>query len=44
MPFLADYIERRKEAMCWWSGYIEEAARGGQSFTGTKQLKVVNGE
>jgi hypothetical protein len=28
--------------MFWWSGHIEEAARGGQSLTGTKPLKVVN--
>ena len=37
-----DYLERRRPMMFWWSGHIEEAARGDQSFTGTKQLKVVN--
>ncbi|EGQ8452216.1 tyrosine-type recombinase/integrase [Vibrio parahaemolyticus] len=37
-----DYLERRRPMMCWWSGYIEEAAKGSLSVTGTKQLKVVN--
>ncbi|CDU07367.1 Phage integrase [Vibrio coralliirubri] len=36
-----DYLERRRPMMCWWSGYIEEAARGNLSVTGTKQLKVI---
>lgn len=36
-----DYLERRRPMMCWWSGYIEEAAKGSLSVTGTKQLKVV---
>ncbi len=36
-----DYLERRKPMMCWWSGYIEEAAKGSLSVTGTKQLKVI---
>ncbi len=22
----SDYLEQRKEIMCWWSNYIEEAA------------------
>ncbi|QDF75985.1 MULTISPECIES: integrase domain-containing protein [Shewanella] len=37
----ADYIERRRELMCWWSEHIEEAAKGNLSVTGTKQLKVI---
>ncbi|POB83323.1 integrase domain-containing protein [Vibrio vulnificus] len=37
-----DYLERRRPMMCWWSGYIEEAAKGSLSVTGTKQLKVIN--
>ncbi|HIF9219434.1 TPA: integrase domain-containing protein [Photobacterium damselae] len=36
-----DYLERRRPMMCWWSGYIEEAAKGSISVTGTKQLKVI---
>lgn len=36
-----DYLERRRPMMCWWSGHIEEAAKGSLSVTGTKQLKVI---
>ncbi|MGR5537067.1 tyrosine-type recombinase/integrase, partial [Vibrio campbellii] len=36
-----DYLERRRPMMYWWSGYIEESAKGSLSVTGTKQLKVV---
>ncbi len=36
-----DYLERRVPMMCWWSGHIEEAAKGSLSVTGTKQLKVI---
>ncbi|HIF9379198.1 TPA: integrase domain-containing protein [Photobacterium damselae] len=36
-----DYLERRRPMMCWWSGHIEEAAKGSLSVTGTKQLKRV---
>lgn len=36
-----DYLDRRKPMMCWWSGHIEEAAKGSLSVTGTKQLKVI---
>ncbi|MGO4163688.1 integrase domain-containing protein [Vibrio paracholerae] len=36
-----DYLERRKPMMCWWSGHIEEAAKGSLSVTGTKGLKVI---
>ncbi len=37
-----DYLERRRPMMCWWSGYIEEAAKGSLSVTGTKQFKIVS--
>ncbi|MCQ1059965.1 integrase domain-containing protein [Photobacterium sp. ZSDE20] len=36
-----DYLERRLPMMSWWSGHIEEAAKGSLSVTGTKQLKVI---
>ena len=36
-----DYLERRRPMMCWWSGYIEEAAKGNLSVTGAKLLKVI---
>lgn len=36
-----DYLERRKPMMSWWSGHIEEAAKGSLSVTGTKQLKAI---
>ncbi|HGS4620259.1 TPA: integrase domain-containing protein [Vibrio cholerae] len=36
-----DYLERRKPMMSWWSGHIEEAAKGSLSVTGNKQLKVI---
>ncbi|HHY0327930.1 TPA: integrase domain-containing protein [Vibrio cholerae] len=36
-----DYLERRRPMMSWWSGHIEEAAKGSLSVTGNKQLKVI---
>lgn len=36
-----DYLERRRPMMCWWSGHVEEAAKGSLSVTGTKTLKVI---
>ncbi|XNJ75163.1 integrase domain-containing protein [Vibrio cyclitrophicus] len=36
-----DYLKRRRPMMNWWSGHIEEAAKGSLSVTGTKQLKVI---
>ncbi len=39
----AQYIERRKPMMDWWSQHIERAAAGNMSLTGTAALKVVNG-
>jgi integrase len=38
----ANYIERRKPMMCWWSDYINKAATGNMSLTGNKILKIVN--
>lgn len=39
----AQYIERRKPMMDWWSQHIEQAATGNLSLTGTAGLRVVNG-
>jgi len=36
-----DYLERRKPMMIWWSEYIEGAAKGKLSITGTLMLKTV---
>ncbi|EGA64516.1 integrase domain-containing protein [Vibrio brasiliensis] len=36
-----DYLVRRRPMMYWWSGHIEEAAKGNLSVYGTKQLKVI---
>lgn len=37
----ANYLERRKPVMEWWSDHIEMAATGNMSLTGNKGLKVV---
>ena len=39
----AQYIERRKPMMDWWSQHIEQAATGNMSLTGTATLKLVIG-
>lgn len=40
----AEYIERRKKVMAWWSDHIEKAATGNMSLTsGWQGLSVVNG-
>ncbi len=39
----AEYIERRKPMMDWWSQHIEQAATGNMSLSGTAALQVVNG-
>jgi len=36
-----DYLDRRKPMMIWWSEYIEGAAKGKLSITGTLMLKTV---
>lgn len=39
----AEYIERRRVMMCWWSDHIEKAATGNLSLaTSKKGLSVVN--
>ena len=38
----AEYLERRKPVMTWWSEYIDKAATGNMSLTGRKTLKLVN--
>lgn len=37
----ANYLERRKPVMDWWSNYIDEAATGNMSMTSKKGLKIV---
>ena len=37
----ANYLERRRSVMEWWSNHIETAAVGNMSLTGSKGLKVV---
>ncbi|RLA51506.1 MAG: integrase, partial [Gammaproteobacteria bacterium] len=37
----ANYLERRKPVMKWWSDHIEKAAIGNMSLTGSKGLKIV---
>jgi integrase len=40
----AEYIERRKKVMAWWSEHIEKAATGSLSLANSKKgLRVVNG-
>ncbi|HOY22921.1 MAG TPA: integrase domain-containing protein [Cellvibrio sp.] len=38
----ADYFERRKPMMEWWSNHIEENAKGSLLSTGFKGLKIVS--
>ncbi|RZO86142.1 MAG: DUF4102 domain-containing protein [Oceanococcus sp.] len=38
----ADYLNRRKPMMQWWSDYIQQAATGNISISGTRQLRVVS--
>ena len=38
----AEYLERRRIMMRWWSDHIETAAEGNLSLSGTRQLKAVN--
>jgi len=37
----ANYFERRKPVMDWWSNHIEAAAVGNMNLTGCKGLKIV---
>ncbi len=40
----ANYLERRKPVMNWWSEYIDQAAIGNMSLAGKKGLKIVNAQ
>ncbi len=37
----AEYLERRRVMMCWWSEHIEQAATGNFSLTGRQHLDMV---
>lgn len=37
----AEYLERRRGLMCWWSDYIEQAAMGNMNLSGQKGLNIV---
>jgi integrase len=37
----AEYIEKRRELMSWWSEHIEKASQGSLSISGTKHLAKV---
>lgn len=38
----AEYLQRRQTMMCWWSDYIEAAARGEPLISGTKHLRIIS--
>lgn len=38
----AEYLERRRTLMCWWSEHIENASTGNISIAGLRGLKVVS--
>jgi integrase len=39
----AEYLERRRKLMCWWSDHIEQAATGNMSLANAKKaLRFVN--
>jgi integrase len=37
----AEYLESRRELMCWWSEHIQQASMDSLSVTGLKGLKIV---
>lgn len=37
----AEYLERRRVMMCWWSEHIERAAMGNMSLTNTLTLRAI---
>jgi integrase len=37
----AEYLDSRRELMCWWSEHIQQASMGSLSVTGFKGLKIV---
>lgn len=40
----AEYLESRKELMCWWSEHIEQAASGNLPVSTLKELKIICNE
>ncbi len=38
----AEYLERRRIMMRWWSDHIESAAEGNLSLSGTRQLRAIS--
>lgn len=38
----AEYLQRRRTMMCWWSDFIDGAATGAAVRTGTKSLRIVS--
>lgn len=38
----AEYLDSRRELMCWWSEHIQQASMGNLSATGFKGLKIVS--
>lgn len=36
----SEYLERRRDLMCWWSNHIEKASIGSLSINGLKELKL----
>tara|TARA_R110002060_G_scaffold78208_1_gene90992 strand:+ start:100 stop:1347 length:1248 start_codon:yes stop_codon:yes gene_type:complete len=40
----AEYLDSRRELMCWWSEHIQQASMGNLSVTGPKELKMVTGK
>lgn len=37
----AEYLERRKTMMYWWSEHIEAAAEGNTSLSGSNKFRIV---
>jgi len=40
----AEYLESRRELMCWWSEHIEQAASGNLPISTREELKVIGNE
>jgi integrase len=40
----AEYLDSRRELMCWWSEHIQQASMSSLSLPGLKGLKIVAGE
>ncbi|MDQ9090478.1 integrase domain-containing protein [Pseudoalteromonas haloplanktis] len=36
-----DYLDKRRELMCWWSEHIERASQGSLSISGVNKLTIV---